>query len=174
METKLYDEMAQFISVTIQDSATTASRRLKSISRRLDWLIPAWLEDVNAFDQSIDEDMLTVYYTIAVNLVICAFCILFFSVYRMRDPEIFTPKAKIAPEKVPKLIPNDTLFGWMRDLYNIDDDLVIDKAGYDVLFLIRFYRLSFKIFFFFAFYAWGVLLPINGYCFKPVSAFSDP
>lgn len=138
------------------------SKTIIHYSRKLDWLLPSWLEDVNAYDQSIDEDMLTVYYTIGVNLVICAFCILFFSAYRMRNPEIFTPKAKIAPEKVPKLISNTTLFGWISELYCIDDDVIVDKAGYDVLFLIRFYRLSFKIFFYFAFYAWGVLLPING------------
>ena len=77
--------------------------------RRLDWLLPSWyrnyhyyylyyyyyyyyyyhydnndnrLEDADAYDQSIDEDMLTVYYTIAVNLIILGFCLIFFSIYR--------------------------------------------------------------------------------------------
>lgn len=27
------------------------------ISRRLDWLLPAWLEDAGAFDQLVDEDL---------------------------------------------------------------------------------------------------------------------
>lgn len=130
--------------------------------RRLDWLLPSWLEDVNAYDQSIDEDMTTVYYTIAVNVAILVACVLFFAYYRMKHPEMFCPKAKLAPEKTPPPIPNDTMFGWVWDIFNIDDDTVIAKGGYDVLFLIRFYRLSFKIFFFFAFYALGVLLPING------------
>jgi len=130
--------------------------------RRLDWLLPAWLEDADAYDQSINEDMVTVYYTVAVNVVICASCVLFFSVYRMYDDKIFCPKAALVPEKTPPKLDNSSLFGWITELFNIDDKVVIDKGGYDVLFFIRFYRLSFKILLCFSIYALGILLPING------------
>jgi hypothetical protein len=132
-----------------------------NMTRRLDWLLPSWLEDSNAYDQSMDEDMTTVYYTIAFNVVIFACCILFFSFYRMREPAIFTPKADLMPSKTPPLLPNDTMFGWIWTLYDIDDH-TIENSGCDCLFFIRFYRFAFKIFFFFSFYAWGVLLWING------------
>ena len=133
-----------------------------NIHRRLDWLLPSWLEDAGAYDQSINEDMVTVYYTVAVNIVIFSFCILFYSAYRMRDDKLFAPKAGIMPHKTPPKLANDTLLGWIRELFEIDDDVLIEKGGYDILFYIRFYRLSFRIFLVFAIYAWGVLLPING------------
>ena len=130
--------------------------------RRLDWLLPAWLEDADAYDQSINEDMTTVYYTVAVNVIVLVGCVLFFSTYRMYDDRIFSPKSALMPDRTPPKIPNATMFGWVWDLYAIDDDILIEKGGYDILFFIRFYRLSFKIFLCFAVYAWGILLPING------------
>ena len=130
--------------------------------RRLDWLLPAWLEDADAYDQSINEDMMTVYYTVAVNVIVLVFCVMFFSIYRRYDDKIYAPKADLMPERTPPKIPNNTTFGWIYDVYSIDDNVLIDKGGYDVLFFIRFYRISFKIFLCFAIYAWGVLLPING------------
>jgi Late exocytosis, associated with Golgi transport len=133
-----------------------------SYRRRLDWLLPAWLEDADAFDQSINEDMLAVGYTIAANVIIFTICVLTFSIYRMHDAKIYAPKSDLLPDKTPPKIPNDTMFGWIGDLYAISDDVLIDKGGYDILFLIRFYRLSFKVFLGFSIYAWGVLLPING------------
>ena len=133
-----------------------------NIHRRLDWLLPSWLEDASAYDQSIDEDMETVYYTIAVNVFICTCFVLFYSFYRQHNNKIYTPKADLQPLRTPPLLSTDTLFGWMYELYLIDDEVIIDKAGFDSVFLIRFYRLAFKIFFFFGFYAFGVLLPING------------
>jgi hypothetical protein len=106
--------------------------------------------------------MITVYYTIAVNVVCFAFFVVFFSVYRTRNLAMFTPKAGIMPDRTPALLENETFFGWVTQLYSIDDDILRTKGGYDILFFIRFYRLAFKIFAFFAIYAWGVLLPING------------
>lgn len=129
--------------------------------RRLDWLLPSWLEDADAYDQSINEDMVTIYYTIAVNLIIFAACILFFSSYRRYNDKIYAPKADFMPTRTPPKMSSDTWFGWIKELYNIDDDVIICKGGYDILFFIRFYRIAFKIFIFFSIYAWGILLPIN-------------
>ena len=137
------------------------SRRLQHVSRRLDWLLPSWLEDAAAYDQSIDEDMVTIGYTVAVNLIILILCVGFFSFYRMHDPNIFSPKSEMMPERTPPRLSKSSLFGWMKELYDISDDLIIEKGGYDILFFIRFYRLAFKIFFCFGFYALGVLLPVN-------------
>lgn len=131
------------------------------MSRRLDWLLPSWLENANAFDQSMDEDMSSIGYTILFNVIIWAVCVGFFSFYRRYDPKLYTPKVDMFPDKTLPRIPHDTYFGWIVDLYNITDDQIIEKAGYDQLFLIRFYRLAFKIFSTFAIYAWGVVLPVN-------------
>jgi hypothetical protein len=74
---------------------------------------------------------------------------------------VYAPKRDLPNQKSPLPLSNDTLFGWIKELYLITDDVIIEKAGYDCMFLIRFYRLAFKIFFCFASYAWIVLLPIN-------------
>lgn len=105
--------------------------------RRLDWLLPKWLEDADAYDQSINEDMVTVYYTVAVNIVIFAIFVLFFSWYRRYHPEIYAPKAKLLPHRTPPLLSNSTYFGWIKELYDIDDDVLI-KGGlrYSILYKI--------------------------------------
>ena len=129
--------------------------------RRLDWLLPSWLEDAGAYDQSIDEDMVTIGYTVVVNVIILFLCVLFFSVYRRYDTQIFAPKCNLMPDRCPAKLSSKTLFGWMTELFYIDDEAVIEKGGYDVLFFLRFYRLAYKIFSVFAIYAWGILLPVN-------------
>ena len=130
-------------------------------ARRLDWLLPSWLEDAAAYDQSIDENMVSIGYTVAVNAMILFICLAFFSFYRMYDDRIFSPKSEMMPEKTPPRLTKSSFFGWIKELYDIDDDAIIEKGGYDILFFIRFYRLAFKIFAWFGIYAWGVLLPVN-------------
>lgn len=132
-----------------------------TMSRRLDWLLPSWLENSNAFDQSMDEDMTSIGYTILFNVVIWTICVMLFSVYRRYDPKLYSPKVDMFPDKTLPRLSHDSYFGWVFELYNITDDQIIEKAGYDQLFLIRFYRLSFKIFSTFAIYAWGIVLPVN-------------
>jgi len=141
--------------------------------RRLDWLLPSWLENANAFDQSIDEDLSTVAYTVAVSLFIFVSFNLSFSIIRMHYLRVYAPKIDIMPKNTPPLLSNDTFFGWIHELLLIPDEVIIDKAGYDVMFLIRFYRLAFKIFFCFSSYAWIVLLPINWYTLSFISPYIE-
>lgn len=132
-----------------------------NINRRLDWLLPAWLEDVDAYSQSINEDMISVFYTVLANSIICVICILFFSVYRMYDDRLFSPKSDMFPDRTPRKLSNSTPFGWVCDLYNINDEVIIENSGYDVLFLIRLYRLGFKIMAWSSLFCCFVLMPIN-------------
>ncbi len=55
------------------------------------------------------------------------------------------------------------MFGWVGAIWSISDELIIEKGGYDVLFLIRFYRLGFKVLMWSSIYCWLVLVPVNGY-----------
>ena len=145
---------------------------------------------MDAYSQSIDEDMISVYYTIVVNLIICIFCVLFFSFFRRYAPEnlknrLYSPKVDIVPHKTPPRLRAESLFGWVYDIYrfffsklniyfkrcvndhstvlSIDDEVIIEKGGYDVMSIIRFYRLCFKILLCTSAYCWVVLLPINGF-----------
>ena len=87
------------------------------------WIIKLiGLEDVDAYSQSIDEDMISVYYTIVVNLIICILCVLFFSFFRRYAPEnlknrLYSPKVDIVPQKTPPRLQSDSLFGWVYDVY---------------------------------------------------------
>lgn len=100
-------------------------------------------------------------YTLLFNVIIFVACILFFSLYRKFNDKVFSPKVEMFPNKTLPRMPNDTMFGWIYDLYQITEEQFREKAGYDCLMLIRFYRLSFKILACFALYAWGVLLYVN-------------
>lgn len=143
--------------------------------RRLDWLLPSWLEDVDAFSQTSDEDLIDVAYTILVNLCLLAVCVVVCAILRQKNPEMFIPKRYVAPDRTPaNNIPNNTWFGWLIDLYYLSDELLIDKGGYDAYILIRFYKLCFKILFISSFYCLLILLPLDGYvkhiflfCFFP-------
>lgn len=133
-----------------------------AVSRRLDWLLPDWLEDVDAYSQSMNEDLISVFYTVVVNLSVLLLCVAFYAVYRMYNDKLFAPKSDNFPDRTPPKIPNDTLFGWVGGIWRLDDELIIEKGGYDILFLLRFYRLALKILLWSAIYCWAVLVPING------------
>lgn len=130
-------------------------------SRRLDWLLPSWLEDYDAFNQSADEGLSVIGLSTAINACFLSLCIVIFSVGRVFYPRTFSPKYYMLPETTPVPLSNDTPFGWIIELGKVDEDVIIDKGGYDILFFIRFYKLSFKIFAFFSIYSFGVLLPLN-------------
>lgn len=130
--------------------------------RRLDWLLPQWLEDANAYSQSINEDMLSVVYTFSLNAVIFIAAVVIFSSIRRFNSDVFAPKVNLMLKRTPPKLPNDTMFGWVRHLWSIDDDTIIETSGYDVLFFLRFYRLCFKIIAYAAIYCWFVLLPVDG------------
>ena len=126
------------------------------MSRKLDILLPSWLEDSSAFDQNSNLSFASVSIYVAVNVIIWLICFLFFSIYRNRYPDLFSPKIRTPPP-----LPTRTLFGWIIALVVIDDDNIIEFGGYDVLFFLRFYKLSAKIFLYFALYAFGIIMPVN-------------
>lgn len=130
--------------------------------RRLDWLLPSWLENANAYSQSTDEDMIDVAYTIVVNLAIFIIFVGVFTVVRQYYPDMYAAKKFVAPDRVPPNMPNDTWFGWIKDMYYLDDDTLITKGGYDQFFFIRFYRLCLRIILLSCIYCLTVLIPING------------
>ena len=128
--------------------------------RRLD-IIPDWLSDVDAYDQTYDETMETVLWTILVNFIILVLFVLIFSIYRMYDGNVYAPKVTMMPSKCPPKLSNQDMYQWVTELWCIDDETILANGGFDILSFIRFYRLNFQVFFMFAIYAWFVLIPIN-------------
>ena len=129
--------------------------------RRLDWLLPAWLENYDAFMQSSDESMDVIGFSVLLNFGVLVFCILWFSIERYFRPKVFSPLSNMFPENSAKPLVSSPIFFWMIELWKIEEDMIIDKGGYDILYFIRFYKLSMKIFGSFALYAFAVILPIN-------------
>ena len=130
--------------------------------RRLDWLLPSWLENVDAYSQSIDADIISVAFTVVVNLCIFTLCVLIFTVIRQYVPDIYHARYFVSPDRVPPRLRIDTWFGWVVDIWKIDDELIISKAGYDALFLIRFYRLCLNILVYSSIFCFIVLIPLDG------------
>lgn len=134
---------------------------METSSRRLDWLLPSWLEDYDAYLQSADESLNVVLVSTAINFGILVICIIWFSVERYFRPRMYSPLWYLYPDKSATPMPSAPMFAWMVELFNIEEDLIVEKAGYDVLYFIRFYKLSFKIFASVAIYTLIVILPIN-------------
>lgn len=128
--------------------------------RRLD-ILPSWLEDAASFDQSTSIDMATIYWTVLVNSISLFFFVWLYSYIRMTDDKLFASRVGLKPDSCPPRFSNDTLFGWMKELWNVTDATILEKGGFDILTFIRFYRLNCKIFLIFSVYAFSVLLPIN-------------
>ncbi len=131
------------------------------MARRLD-ILPNWLEDASSYDQASNLDMATVFWTVGVNSFALLLFLYIFSRIRMDDDKIFAPRSDLKPDSCPKKLSNDTMYEWIVELWNISDDTILAKGGFDILTFIRFYRLNFKIFLIFSFYAFSVLIPING------------
>jgi hypothetical protein len=130
--------------------------------RRLDWLLPSWLENVDAYSQSTDENMIDVLYTVVINASVFLVAVSFYVIYRRKNTTIYCPKVAINPERnIPKLS-TDSYFGWVQELWGYDDLFLVEKGSFDILFFIRFYRLCFKILACSSIYCWIVLIPING------------
>lgn len=117
--------------------------------------------DYASFDQSADEDMSTVLYTLLVTFICAVLLFGFFAVNRMYYEKFYTPLVSLHPEKCPPRLNNNNMFSWIAELASIDDATIIEKGGYDVMAFIRFYRFNFRLFLAFAIYAWAVLLPVN-------------
>ena len=126
-------------------------------SRRLDWLLPKWLEDSAAFDQSRDISMGVIAVYFVVNITFGIICILIFSFIRRRKPNIYATKSVTPPA-----LNSTSILGWMWSLFFLEEAEIVDKAGYDVLILTRFYKLCLKIFTSFSIFAFGLILPLNG------------
>jgi hypothetical protein len=134
---------------------------MPSIHRKLDWLLPSYLENADAFDQDSDITLAVLYIMLLYNVLFLALCLLLFGYVRMKNPDVYNPKSKRHPARVPPPLPNATLWDWIVPLIRISDEVVIEKGGYDIYFFIRFYKLSFKICAIFSIYGFFVLIPIN-------------
>lgn len=99
-----------------------------SVQRRLDWLLPAWLENYDAFMQSSDESMGVVAISTAVNFGILFVCIIWFSIERYFRPRIYSPLYYLFPSTAAEPLPSAPIFGWMVDLWNIEEDTIIEKV----------------------------------------------
>ncbi len=144
-------------------------RRLLSVTRNKVNLnpFPAYLSNYDSFNQSINENMNQVGYTLLVNLIVILVFWLIFSYKRMHDANLFAPKALLKGERTPPALSNKNLYSWMRELWNITDADILKYGGFDTLTFIRFYRLNYKIFGVFAIFAMLVLLPVNGSALAP-------
>jgi hypothetical protein len=139
------------------------SRQLHEENSRRWNPFPSYLNDYSSFNQSINEDMAEVGYTFTVNIIFAIIFLLIFSYQRLYDKVLYAPKSVEYPEKCPPLLSNENMFSWMSELWNITDDKILEKGGFDTLSFIRFYRLNTRIFATFAIFAFLVLLPVNAF-----------
>ena len=123
---------------------------------------PAFMADYGSFNQSMNEDMAEVGYTMLINLTFALFFWALFSYQRMYNDKLYAPKVDIEPESCPPKLSNRNMFSWMYELWSISDETILQKGGFDTLSFIRFYRVCVRIFVTYSVYAFVVLLPVNG------------
>ena len=76
---------------------------LREGGRRLDFLIPSWLEDPTAFSQRPDLGFGAIASVTVANAVVSVVCIAIFEILRHRGA-FFCPKAAYQPERVPAVV----------------------------------------------------------------------
>ena len=152
----------------IYETSLTLSRRLASTSTSSSTSVsslnpfPAWLTDYGSFNQISNEDLGMVAYTFVICIFSIAIYWFIFSYGRMYNDTLYAPRTEYDPKNAPKKLSNNNMYSWMWELYNISDETILKKSGYDTLTFVRFYRLNYRIFATFAIYAFLVLLPVNG------------
>jgi len=135
------------------------------IRRRLDWLIPHWLENASAYDQSENLDIGEIGLTFALN-VIAAFIILIVFGQRRKNLQRqydYSTRRLQLPKQTPPDLPRRYCFGWMLPCLTISYDDILYYAGLDALMYIRSHYLGMKIFSVFAVYGLLVLVPLNSF-----------
>ena len=75
-----------------------------SAHRRLDWLLPDWLENYDSFHQSADEGLLVITLSTCLNAMFWLLCLIYFSTARLIDPVTFSPKFYIMPDNTPVIV----------------------------------------------------------------------
>ena len=149
----LVDSLSLFQSMTTREGA-----------RRLDFLIPSWLEDPTAFSQRPDLGFGAIASVTVANAVVSVVCLAIFEILRHRGA-FFCPKAAYQPERVPAVVHFDCNGGdarggyarggargracrwpleWVNELLSLDEETILQCAGFDALVYLRFITMAFK------------------------------
>ena len=135
-------------------------------ARRLDFLIPSWLEDPTAFSQRPDLGFGAIASVTVANAVVSVVCLAIFEILRHRGA-FFCPKAAYQPERVPAVVHFDCNGGdarggyarggararrscrwplqWVSELLALDEETILQCAGFDALVYLRFISMAFKV-----------------------------
>ena len=132
--------------------------------RRLDLLIPSWLENKDAFAQTEDMNFGAIAIIAASNLAFAACCLLIFEGTRRGGSTAFYPKMSWCPAQTPSLLPTKGFGAWFWPLLAIDDTTVLRCAGVDGLLHLRAMKLGLRVFGKFIIIGFGILIPINLSC----------
>lgn len=136
-----------------------------SFGRRLDFLIPSYLENPDAFAQTEDMDFSSILTIAASNLAFGVCCICIYEFFRRRG-SYFIPKARWRPHMTPPPLPTGKFLGWVVPLLSIDEETVLRCAGVDGVIYLRFMSLGIQVFGMFILVGFGLLLPVNLSCSK--------
>ena len=126
--------------------------------RRLDFLIPKWLENKDAFAQTEDMGFGAIAIIAASNLAFAACCILIYEGARKGNGEAFYPKMKWSPGQTPKPLPITGFMSWLWPLLAIDDQTVLRCAGVDGVIYLRAMKLGMRVFGTFIIVGFGILV----------------
>mmetsp|Transcript_28583 Transcript_28583/g.37431 ORF Transcript_28583/g.37431 Transcript_28583/m.37431 type:complete len:872 (-) Transcript_28583:241-2856(-) len=131
--------------------------------RRLDWLIPSWLEDSTAYDQSENLDLDTIGLTFLLNAIAALIFITIIGKLRKNPdhPYRYSPRRLHLPKQTPPDLPKTGIFSWILPCFSISYEDILYYAGLDALMYIRFHYLGLKVCAIFAVYGLCVLIPIN-------------
>ncbi|KAF9197158.1 hypothetical protein BGZ49_002561 [Haplosporangium sp. Z 27] len=81
---------------------------------------------------------------LAISILLGGSSFLAFCYFRTRWTVLFAPRTKLRRHRPPIL--TSTYFGWIRQLLNIEESVILDCVGLDAVMMLRFFTMSFKLF----------------------------
>ncbi|KAF9576796.1 hypothetical protein EC968_003303 [Mortierella alpina] len=98
---------------------------------------------------------------LAISLALGLGSFLAFCALRTRWPIIFAPRTKLRRHTPPELSPK--FFGWIMELVNIEESVVLDCVGLDAAMMLRFFTVSLRLFAMCMVPGILIILPVNNY-----------
>ncbi|CAM9207441.1 unnamed protein product [Phaeothamnion confervicola] len=112
-------------------------------ARKLLQLLPPWLENYQAFQETQNASLQDIAFVIAAQCIagVCFFA--YFTCRRWHNPAAFSPKRLRKPPDMPR--PQEGVLKWAWFLLRFRESDFLDYAGFDALVYIRFYVLTAKV-----------------------------
>jgi hypothetical protein len=111
----------------------------------------------------VDSQTSTVYSTLALGIIVFSIVFIIFEVSRRKYLDVYTPNLQKGLATSNKIEPPNRAVGsWISQVWNVDDEEIVDFIGMDGYVYLRFLKMCFKIMLICGFISCAILIAVYG------------